>query len=557
MLDLILKNGTIVDGSGGPRYEADVGISQGRIVRIGKGLGEAKRILDVKGLVVAPGFIDPHTHYDAQICWDPGITPSSWNGVTTVIMGNCGVGVAPCRPEMREQVASDLANIESIPMETLKQGVTWEWTTFPEYMAAAARRKSKINLGFLVPLAPARQFVMGATAGERAATEAETAGIAKLLEEAMRAGAMGYSVSLFPQHLVAYGKPLNSMLASQDEFRAYSRVLKSVGRGVAELALTEGPGMLAPKEHALLDLLLNESGRPVTWAFLLTREDKPGSCLSTLEEADGLIRRGALPQISVKPLLIGIDLRKPFVLGALPVWRQAFNKSVAEQIALYRSQGFRAEFRENIKTALVFTGRWDAIEVQNVGSDALARYRNRTVAEIAKERRADPLDTFLDLAIEDALELEYTLPLFNTGDEELAKLLNDSRTLIGLADGGAHVDLMCDSGYGTFFLATWVRERKIMSLEAGVRRLTSEPAKLFGIADRGLVREGLAADLLVFDPDRVGSPKKGELQRDLPGGARRLVVKSTGLRYTFVNGELIAEDGELTSAMPGQVVRPS
>ena len=553
--DLLIKNGTVVDGTGAPQYQADVAVANGKIAKIGKITDGAKTVVDASDLVVAPGFVDPHTHYDAQICWDPLITSSSWHGVTSLIMGNCGVGLAPCRPNVREIAAWDLVNVESIPFEVLSKGVTWEWETFPQYMDAAAKRGSGINLGFLAPLTPFRHYVMGEESMDRAATPEETAKIKALIKEAVAAGAMGFTTSFIAQHIGYQGRPLACRQASFDEFKAYSNALKELGKGSIELALTNDISVVDEREYALLDLLLTESGRPVTWLALLNRDDKPNVCQDTLRGTAALCQKGAVPQVSCRPLIIQIDLRSPFIFSNLPCWKPAFQQSVEKQKEFYRDQNFRDAFRKEMEAPKVFSGRWDRAVVHEVSNPAMKPLLGKSVAQIAKERGKDGLDTFLDLAIEDDLQLQYTYELFNATEERIPELITDPRVMVGLSDGGAHVDMLCDAGYATYLLGTWVRDKGALTLEHAVKRLTSEPAAFFGLAQRGAIKTGMAADFAIFDLKTVGSPKRGEMRNDLPGGGRRLVMPAQGVEYTIVNGSVLYEHGKHTGAMPGQVLR--
>ena len=553
--DLLIKNGTIVDGTGSPRFRADVAVTGGQIAEIGKIKEGAKKVIDASDLIVAPGFVDPHTHYDAQICWDPLITCSSWHGVTSLIMGNCGVGLAPCRPEAREIAAWDLVNVESIPFDVLSKGVTWDWESFPEFMDAAQRRGLGINVGFMAPLTPFRHYVMGEESMERAAKPEEVIQIRTLLREAVAAGAFGFTTTNVPQHIGYKGRPLACRQASREELKAYANVLKELGKGAIELALTDSPGMISESEYELLDFLLTESGRPVTWLALLNRDDKPEACLETLRKAEPLIKRGGIPQVTCRPLIIQIDLRTPFIFSNLPSWNPAFNQAVETQMKLYRDPSFRQEFRKEMETPRVFSGKWERVEVKEVSNPTMKPLEGKTVAEIARERGKNGLDTFLDLALEDNLKIQYTMALFNANEERIPELITDPRTMIGLSDGGAHVDMLCDAGYCTYLLGTWVREKGIMSLELAIKRLTVEPAAFFGIAGRGRLAQGMAADITVFDYNTVGSMRRAEMRHDLPGGGRRLVMQAQGVCYTIVNGEVLYQDQQHTGAMPGQVLR--
>ena len=550
--DLLIKHGTVVDGTGAPPLHADVAVAAGRIVEIGKIGGGAKRVIDAADCVVAPGFVDPHTHYDAQICWDPAITPSSWHGVTTVVMGNCGVGIAPCRAEAREIAMRDLVNVEGIPFEVLEQGITWDWESFPEFLDAAARRHSALNLGFLAPLTPFRHYVMGGASIERAATSEETGRIRALLAEAVGAGAFGFSTTILNQHVGFEGRPLACRNADRAELEAYANILKKQNKGAIEIALTQKVGVLSDEEYELLDFLLTESGRPVTFLALFHRDDRPEACQETLRKAAPLLRRGAVPQASPLPLTRDLNMRNPFSFASLPCWSRVFkDKSKEAQRAVYRDSEFRNAFRDELKEAI----NWARLTVHEVHNPAMKPLEGRTVADIARERGKDGVDTFLDLTIEDDLDIEFTLAQFNTMVPRLQELLVDPRVMIALGDGGAHVDMLCDCGYPTYLLGTWVRERQAMTLEHAVHRLTAQPADLFGIRDRGRLQPGYAADIVIFDPQTVGSSHRGERRYDLPGGAKRMVMPSRGIEYTIVNGEVIWANGTITGATPGQVLR--
>ncbi|MSR14574.1 MAG: amidohydrolase [Gammaproteobacteria bacterium] len=553
--DLVIKNGTVVDGTGAPRFHADIGVKDGLIVDVGKVAGSATKTIDASDLIVAPGFVDPHTHYDAQICWDDVTSPSCWHGVTSVVMGNCGVGLAPCREAAREIAAWDLVNVEAIPIEVLKQGVTWDWETFPEYMDAAARRGSGLNLGFLAALTPFRHYVLGEESMERAATAQETQKIAGLLREAMEAGAMGFTTTNALQHIGYQGRPLACRLASNDELVSYARVLRDVGRGAIEIALTNEVSVVDETEYALLDLLLTESRRPVTWLALLNREDNPEAAQNTLKSTAELLKRGAIPQVTCRPLNVQIDLRKPFIFANMACWNPVFNRTVEEQIQIYRNPSFRTAFRDALKNPTIFGGDWKRAVIHEVENPTLSALIGSNVAAVAQARGADALDTFLDLALEDNLRIQFTYELFNSDESRIPELITDPRTMIGLSDGGAHVDMLCDAGYCTYLLGTWVREREVMSLEHAVKRITTEPAALFGITQRGRIAPGLAADFAIFDLARVGSKKRGEMRNDLPGGGRRLVMPATGVEYTIVNGSVLFAGGKDSGARPGQVLR--
>ena len=553
--DLVIKNGMLVDGTGAPARRADVAISGGTIAEIGRVTDGAATVIDAADLVVAPGFIDPHTHYDAQICWDGAVTPSSWHGVTSVIMGNCGVGIAPCKPKAREVAMRDLVNVEAIPFDVLNMGITWDWETFPEFIEAAARRSPSLNLGFLAPLTPFRHYVMGEASMERAATPDETAKIKALLGEAIDAGAFGFSTTILNQHVGYQGRPLACRNASRDELKAYANALKERGKGAIEIALTRKIAVMDDEEYELLDFLLRESGQHVTFLALFDRDDIPEAVRDTLRKAAPLIARGARPQTSPLPLTRDINMRNPFSFAAFPSWNRVFvDKSKPAQAAVYADPAFRNQFREELKRPMAF-GNWERINVHEVQSPALKALEGRSVADIAREQGKDGVDAFLDLTLKDDLDVEFTMASFNTRVDRMAEILNDKSVLVALGDGGAHVDMLCDAGYPTYLLGTWVRERQALTLEEGVRRLTSDPAEVFGVRNRGRLAPGLAADVAVFDAARIGSTNRGERRFDLPGGAKRMVMPSRGVEYTVVNGVVTWADGKLTGAAAGQVLR--
>ena len=551
--DLIIKNGVVIDGTGAFRRRADVAVKDGKVAEIGKVTDGAVETIDASDLIVSPGFVDPHTHYDAQICWDPLVSCTSWHGVTTVVMGNCGVGIAPCKPATREVAAWDLVNVEAIPFDALSKGITWEWESFPDFLGAAERRGAGINLAFLAPLTPFRHYVLGDESMERAATSAETAQVAALLREAIGAGAFGFSTTTLPQHIGYQGRPLACRLASTDELKAYANVLRDAGRGAIEIALTRRAGRVSEDEQGLLEFLLDESRRPVTWLAMASRPDKPEASADTLRRLEPLIKRGGVPQVLCKPFVVQMDLRNPFSFADMELWGPVFNQPLEKQKAFYRDPEFRGAFREELKKPHLFQGRWNRVEVLETASPALRQYERRTIGEIAEQRHEDPLDTFFNLALEDDLNIQYTMQQYH--EEGIQRLIADPRTMIGLSDGGAHVNMLCDAGYCTYLLGTWVRERQALTLENAIKRITSEPADFFGIKDRGRLKVGLPADIAIFDERKVGSAKRARMQNDLPGGGRRLVMPAEGVEYSIVNGDILYEHGHHSGYLPGQVLR--
>jgi N-acyl-D-amino-acid deacylase len=554
--DLLIKHGTVVDGTGAPRRLADVAVKDGVIAEIGKINDGAAKTIDADELIVAPGFVDPHTHYDAQICWDPQITSSSWHGVTSVVMGNCGVGLAPCRPQVHDIVAHDLVNVEAIPYEVLKRGITWDWESFPSYMEAAGRRGSAINLGFIAPLTPFRHYVMGEDSMERAATAPEREQIAMLLREAVAAGALGFSHTTGIQHVGYKGRPLACRLADRPELSTYAHVLRDLGKGVIEITLTQKFGHIQDHELELLNFLLDESGRRVTWLAVFDLEDQPQASAETLQRSEELIKRGGIPQMTCRPLIAEIDFKSGMAFSLMRAWQPAVGQPPEKLKQLYADPDFRRAVVNEMNHSML-RRNWKRVEVCEAGKPTLQSLIGKTVAQIASERgrEGQEFETMLDLALEDDLNISFIQPVFNTNEGRLAKLINDPRPMLGLSDAGAHVSLLCDAGYCTYLLGHWVRELEAISLEYAVKRITAEPADFFGLKSRGRLTVGNAADMAIFDAKTVGSPRRGTMTDDLPGGGKRLVMPATGMIHTIVNGVPVYEHGRYTGATPGEVLR--
>ncbi|MDF1817714.1 MAG: amidohydrolase family protein [Immundisolibacteraceae bacterium] len=555
--DLLIKNGQLVDGTGRERFIGDIAIKNGVIVEMGTVSGEAEETIDAAGKIVAPGFVDPHSHYDAQISWDSLLSSSSEHGVTTVVMGNCGVGVAPCRENQREMTKADLITVEGMSDESLTAGINWQWETFPEYLDAAESRELAVNTVYLVPLAPFRTYVLGDEASDRAATADETRQLVNLLEEAMDAGAFGFSLSLMRQHIGWQGKPLATRLASEEELAAYSGVLKNLDRGIIQLAVVKQIGHLGQEEYDVLDRLLTASNRPISWLAVMNRADDPDAAPNMLKKADPLIKRGAIPQVLSRPLTAEFSLdSNPLILADTIAGQTLFNRPVDEIIPYCKDPAFRQELREDMDRGSIFSGQFPSTLVQHANNPALKKYEGRTIGEIAEERHTDAFDTFFDLSLEDDLAMRFVGAAANNDWERIPELINDPRTMIGLADGGAHCDMLCEAGYATFILGYWVREKKVMSLEFAIKRITSEPADMFGLKDRGRLKVGNPADIVIFDENTIGSGKP-TTRYDLPAGAPRLYAEARGIERVIVNGRSIYIDGKPTGIQSGQVLRSS
>jgi N-acyl-D-aspartate/D-glutamate deacylase len=554
MLDLSIRNARICDGTGAPAFMGELGVAGGRIRYVGPPSGQAaERVLDADGLVLAPGFVDPHTHYDAQIAWDPLLTCSPWHGVTTVIMGNCGVGVAPVRPETREILMQDLVNVEAIPYDVMKAGIDWQWESYGQYLDAVGRGGLGINVAGLVAFTPLRHYVMGEASFERAATPDEIATMRRLLREAMEAGAFGFTTTTSRNHVGYQGRPLACRNASREELIGVVAGLRDAGRGAIEIILSSG-GMHAVSDDDvdLLRQITRASGRPVTWLALFAHPGDPGFHDQTFAKLGDLVKQ-AIPQVTPRPIMSQGDLKSPTMFGSFVSWQKAFNRSPAEQTALYRDPEFREAFRQELESRQR-SHMWGQMRVLEVGRAELAAHVGRTIEEIAAAQGKRPVDAYFDLGLADNLDTRFQSSTFNFDPAGIERLITDDRCLIGLSDGGAHVDFICDVGYATALLDLWVRRRGVLTLEKAVHKLTQVPATVFGIPDRGVLAEGTVADLVLFDPATV-TAKTPHYAYDLPCNGRRLVSESEGIRATFVAGTQLYDDGKHTGAMPGRVLR--
>ncbi|MDE0062404.1 MAG: amidohydrolase family protein [Gammaproteobacteria bacterium] len=554
--DIRISGGTIVDGTGAPGQTGDVGIVDGRIAALGKVKGSAKVIIDAQGQVVCPGFVDIHTHYDAQVLWDRMLSVSPWHGVTTAVMGNCGFGLAPTRPEHRELILRTLQKVEGMDLQALEAGVgsDWPFVSFGDYLSAVERQGVAVNVAAYVGHTPVRLFVMGEDAAERRATGEEIEAMCDIVKDAVDAGALGFASSKAGAHVGFGGKPVPSRLAEPEEFAALGEALGRTERGV--LQMTVGPGDFLAELRELAEI----SGRTLTWTALLAGLWGPGSHREYLARTAALQRQGinVVPQVSCRPLRFEFDLEEPFPLESLPIVAALNSLDRAGRKARYAQTEFRTQFREAVADldAERGTSFWERTDLTFVPQ--APELLGVSVAEAARQRKRDPADLFLELAVDSDLAMRASWALMNDDEDEVEELLRDPHTVLALSDAGAHANQLCDACFSTHLLGHWVRERGALSLPEAVRMLTSRPAEVVGITDRGLLAEGRPADVVVFDPDTVG-PSSLQRVNDLPAGADRLIAEARGIKAVIVNGKLIRDQGGdllgSAEALPGRVLR--
>lgn len=550
---IVLSGGTIVDGTGRPGYRADLAMRGDRIVAIGDNLeGDLK--IDVTGLVVAPGFIDIHTHYDAQVFWDPAMTPSCFHGVTTVVAGNCGFSIAPTRASDRDLIAHTMEKVEDMDPETLKTGIPWEFETFPEYLDTVRRRGTVLNYAAYIGHTPLRLFVMGNDAVGREANDHEISEMARLVREAMDAGAAGFASSFAVTHRGADGQPIPSRWANRDEIEALCKAVGDSGRGV--IGVNGGDNLSLADCYELQPRV----GAPITFTALLTTAQ--GFHLKAVETHRAGLATGAdvWPQVSCRPLAFSQTMVEPFTLNTNPVFAELMPKSLDERREAYADPVWRNRVRTAWENRQGLIPRWDSYEVME--SNASPELVGQRISVIAEQRGTEPFDTLLDLALlEPDLQLRFKAMVANDDEEGVEKLLQVEGCTLGLSDAGAHVGQLCDAVAATDLLGKWVRDKKVMTLETAVHKLTKVQADLFSFTDRGELREGAYADVVVFDPATV-APGPVRRVRDFPANGERLTAdQPSGMAHTFVNGVPVVRDGRLVDeavdSRPGRLVSPT
>jgi len=562
MLDLVIKGGVVIDGTGAPRRNADVGVRDGRIVALGDVAEAARETIDAGGRVVAPGFVDIHTHYDAQVFWDHSLSPSSYHGVTTVVGGNCGFSIAPLsgRAEDSDYLLHMLARVEGMPVESLEQGVPWDWTSFGDYLSRLDG-KLGLNAAFMVGHSALRRAVMGERAVGEKATPAEIAAMQNLLRASLREGGLGFSSTISPTHNDADGRPVPSRHATDEELIALASVVGEFPGTTLEFlpAVT----VFGEAQMERMTRLSLAAQRPLNWNLIVPNAANPDLLKLQLGAGDHAAKHGArvVGLVIGGPITTRLNLTSVFVLDALPGWAEVARMPLEERMSALRDPAVRERLDRmaNSEEAGVFRGlaRWETYTIVEVFEAANKPLEGLTVAKIAEMQGKKPFDALLDLCLSENLKTSFAPPTFGADDATSrlrADVWKDWRAVIGGSDAGAHLDMIDTFAFSSQVLGSGVRERQLLSLEAAVQQLTQIPAELIGFTDRGTLTEGNWADIVVFDPDRIGC---GPLHTrfDLPGGAGRLYAEAEGVGHVIVNGREVVRDNRLTGAEPGRVLR--
>ena len=562
MLHYVIRSGTVVDGSGGPSQVADVGVQDGRIVAVGAVDEPAAEELDATGLVVAPGVVDPHTHYDAQLFWDPTASPSNVHGVTSVVGGNCGFTLAPINAEDADYIRRMMAKVEGMPLAALEQGVPWSWSTFAEYLAALDGSLG-VNAGFLVGHCALRRKVMGADRAEEVATDEEIAAMRSVLGESLAAGGLGFSSSQSRTHSDGEGRPISSRYADRREMLAFCEEVAAHEGTTLEYITNGCLDSFSDEEIDLMTTMSVTAQRPLNWNVLTVDARSAERIEHQLSASSAAAAVGGRIVALTMPTLVPMNMsfRTHCALFLIPGWGEVMGLPEAERMIKLADPEVRAMLNERArsKEAGVFRGlsHWGTYVIGDTYAPANEGCAFRRVADIASERGSEPFDTLLDIVLADGLRT-VLWPNTDDGDEGTwamrAAIWSDPRAMIGGSDAGAHLDRMCGSNYPTAFLGDCLRGRKLVPLEQAVHMMTAQPAQLFGLRGRGLVREGYAADLFVFDPETVAS-EPAQLLHDLPGDTPRLYAGSHGVVRVLVNGVETVRDGEPTGSLPGSLLR--
>jgi len=543
--DLVIRGGFIVDGTGAPGHTGDLAVSGGRIAEVGTVTGRGTREVDARELVVAPGFIDPHTHYDAQLTWDPSASCTSWHGVTTIVTGNCGFTMAPCRPQDRLTLMKMLEYVEGMSLEAMQKGIQWEFETFREYLDAIDRLPLWVNVAPFIGHSAVRQWVMGDAAWEREATDDELARMGDEVRRAMGDGAIGFSSTTNMNHVGDRGRPVPSRLGTDHELEYLAGVMGSTGRGIVELTIGGSRADRVAEVDRYMELA-RAARRPVTMVSVRHNPVRPDEHRQILARVDAAWREGLHlhPQGTCSPLTSTFTLMNGFVFGRYKAWRRVLEAKPSEWRAIFADPAFRAEFRQNVSRTALFNGDVAPLRVKRAVKPELQTFSGRTIGEVARDMGKDVVDAFFDLALADDFRTEFQTATMNTDAGSVAEIFTHPRAVLGLSDAGAHITMFSEAGQTSELLGTWVRERQALSVEAAVRLITGAPAEIFGIPDRGRLEAGLAADITVFDPKTIACHEE-EIVHDMPDGGPRYISRASGIQWSFVNGRSIISDGRL------------
>ncbi|MCH8196221.1 MAG: amidohydrolase family protein [Chloroflexi bacterium] len=530
--DLVIKNGLVVDGSGFPRYRADVGIKDGKIVAKGRIDPNGAKVVDAEGRIVAPGFVDVHTHYDAQIFWDPLLTCSPWHGATTVVMGNCGFTLAPCRPEHRDYLLRMFARVEGINLKALETGLEWEWQTFPEYLNRIKKEKLGVNVGTMIGHCAVRRYIMGEAANEREADDDEIQQMKSVVREGIAAGAFGFTTTLSPTHYGMDGRPVPSRFASHKEVLELASALAEFHIGSIEI-ITEtavmGEDKFSEADQRLLTNLSLVTGRPINWNELSHTWDRPTAWRQQIEYMERASKEGA--QVYGIARCQRLDAMFNLTESTMsferwPRWHEVLSQPREKTLALLRDPEVRAAMKAEANELDSKNQVWRQLTNVNLvksKTGKFAEFEGANLKEIGERTGKDLVDVLLDFSVEENLETEFAFIGVRNGDmNAVAEILTSPFALPGISDAGAHTNRLSGSYYSTFLLSHWVRDEGLLTLEDAIKRLTFMPASMYGMWDKGLIREGMAADIVVFDLDKLDW-LPAERFNDLPGGDARLV----------------------------------
>jgi len=557
MFDLLIKNAKIIDGTGLPSFTGDIAIEDGIIVDRGNNLGKAKSIIDAQGLTLVPGFIDSHTHYDAQLTWDPWANPSPKLGVTTVVIGNCGFTIAPCKPEHRDLTMRNLTNVEGMSLDVLRQGIVWNFETFPEYLDFIENRGVGPNVAAYVGHSSVRVYVMGEDALTRKATDSEILEMQAIVKESMMSGGLGFATSTFEGHNGENGVPMPSRLADDKEMHSIIMAMSSFGRGI--FMLTRGSSTSIDK----IQNWMKDSNRPAVVAALLHNPLSDNSTFKILDDISKATDKGIemWGQVSCRPLSMEFTMKSPYLFEGIYSWRPAME---CKSLELYEKVLADNNFRETLLNEIendaqvrLFNGDWDKIIVREVNNKKYENLEGRSIKDIALDANVNPLDWLLDHSLSaNGMDTLFIAMLLNSDEKAVGKLLKHPRSNITLSDAGAHLTFFNDAGYGLYMLQRWVRENKLMSIEEAIYNLTGKQADIYRIDQRGRLVPGQYADMMLFDPDEVAVSQSYRVS-DLPGGGSRLNIDGEGIKGVWINGKRVLEDGDLISKnnLPGKVIR--